>query len=290
MAWPSPTISSHPADLSVGPQSVRFGVQVLGISAAFDPLVSVGNGSVGLGNHSLASVTLAGTMAVLGLSIPGFAPRNVSLPALGVQSVAIPGVNYTVAGVPLSIYVELTGSVNATTFVGPNGRGSGTSVAWTVPGSVDVPFTATGEAGTTVVVGVANLTYDVGVGVVAKGVVAGVPLSVNLIAPAPLPAAAGTPSTVVGAFAIVGPSPSSHPGSSLGAFELAALFALAVVGVLLGAWLYRRASARSAGSVRCPGCGRGVGPNEAVCPNCSRPLLAGRSAAARPEDPAPPPT
>lgn len=290
--------------VALGSAVVRFGVAALGVSVSFAPSVSVANGTVGVGNRSTATVRFTAANATVALTVAGLSGTDVSVDALGTQSVLVPGINDTVGGVPLSIYLELNGQVNATTFVGANGFGGGTAVSWSSNGNRSVPFQANGPNRSEIEVGVTNLSYYLSVGVVARGTVGGFPVSVNLLAPAPLPTAPGTPSGVVGLFEVLAPpppplpglppkppssppSPSSHP-APVPSWELALLIAapiLALVG--LGLVLWRRSAARAGRDSVCASCGSRVPEGASFCPGCARPRSPGPPPPPSPAGPAP---
>jgi hypothetical protein len=302
---PGRIVASSPVVLgpvALGNQTVKFGVHALDVAAIYDPTVSTTNGTVETGAQANATVRLAGISSYVSVSVPGFAPANVSVTALGTQSVLLPGINYSVDGFPVSVYLELVGAVNGTTFVGANGTGGGVAFSWTRPVNLTIPFAATGPGKSEVDVGVANLSYFLSVGVVAMGVVDGFPVSVNLIAPAPLPAAAGTPSNVAGVFRILSipappPPPFTMPPSLptgpavrpfptnelLLAFLLLGILAL---GLVLGWTISHRSAGRSPPPGPCPSCGHRVPRGASFCPGCARPLLPGPGS----PNPGPPPS
>ncbi|MCI4359275.1 MAG: hypothetical protein L3J95_02490 [Thermoplasmata archaeon] len=266
--------------VALGSHAVQFGLRTALLSAVYVPRVSIANGSLPSGNGSRATVRFSGTSATISLTLLGLAPADVTLPALGVQEAAVPGLNYSVAGVPLSIYIDLTGAVNGTSFVGPNGTGGGVAFSWTAPGNLSIPFTATGPAPSRVEVGVANLSYVLSVAVVARGTAAGIPVSVDLISPVALPAATGTPANVAGVFEILALGPGAHPRDSSPSLPLpgglwlvaAAILAALTLGTFVGWRLRHRSLARPASPRVCAYCGAPAPWEASFCASCARPL------------------
>jgi hypothetical protein len=278
---PAPEVSVV-GPVAIGNQTVAFSVGAAGLAALYSPRISIANGSVGPGNSSQAKATFTGANATLSVTVPGLAAAKVTIPALGAQSVRIPGLNYTIAGTPVDVYADVFGSVNGTTFVGANGTGANASFSWSSSATLAIPFTATARAPATIEVGVANLTYDLRVGVVAQGTVAGHPVSVPLMAPTALPAAPGDPANVAGRFAIVAPPPvtppsnppkAATPGLTISApLAVGAVAAALVVGLALGWIFHRRSSAGAADPRQCRGCGRRLPRGASFCPSCARPV------------------
>ncbi len=268
--------------VALGNQTVSFSAGAAGLEAVYGPRISVGNGSVGAGNTSQARATFAGTTASLSVTVPGLGSETVKIPALGTRSVELAGLNYTVAGTPINVYAEVVGSVNGTTFVGANGTGGNVSFSWNSNSTLTIPFTATGKAPGTIEVGVANLTYDLRVGIVARGNVGGLPVSVPLVPSTALPAAPGAPANVAGRFAIVAPPsptvPSNPPKAAAPGFTLSAPLAVGaivvalIMGLALGWFFHRRSASGVVDPRRCRGCGRRFPRGASFCPSCARPV------------------